>query len=1279
MLCKASEHTAFFIITVKPLQSPLAMTTRPEAIRPIPAITHPPELPISALRDDIADAIENNQVVIVAGETGSGKTTQLPKLCLALGRGTQKVIGHTQPRRLAARTVAARIAAELDAQLGDLVGYQVRFHDQVSDASAIKLMTDGILLAEMQRDRLLRRYDTLIIDEAHERSLNIDFLLGYLKSILPQRPDLKVIVTSATIDVESFARHFNDAPIIEVSGRTYPIETHYLPPEAESQENTEFQIQSVVEDIQAGRYGPRGDVLVFLPGERDIRESARALRSIDNIDVLPLYARLTQSEQNRVFEGGSRRAGLRVVLATNVAETSLTVPGIRYVIDTGQARISRYSHRTKLQRLPVEAISRASADQRRGRCGRLGPGVCIRLYSEEDFNMRPEFTDPEIRRTNLAAVVLQMLTLRLGDISQFPFIDPPDPRMVRDGYKLLEELGAVTSAGKLTGVGRQLSRLPIDPRLGRMVLAAAGQGVLEEILIIASALAVQDPRERPAEKQAQADQQHARFKHKRSDFMAYLSLWLYYEEQRQALSQNQLRKLCKREFLAFMRMREWRDVHTQLRIACRSMKLPAPGKPGAEQGEPMDAGSNYDAIHKALLSGLLSNIAQWHEGREYLAARNRKVHLFPGSALARKAPKWVVAAEIVETARVYARQVASIDPHWALDINPHLLKKHYYQPRWHARRGQVVAYERVSLYGLTLSDKRSVHYGPIAPEQARELMIREGLIPGNMQRPPAFLRHNRALVASLEDLEARTRRRDILAEEQVQFEFYDALLPDEVCTASRLQSWLKRDAAAAKALHMSAELLSARDPGGAIGEQFPDALVIDDLRLRLSYEFEPGGAADGVSLTVPVALLNRVPHARLDWLVPGMLREKCIALVKALPKEKRKHLVPVPDHVDRALAQMIPGDTNLLHTLARQLSAQGRVVLSQADFTDLALDDYYRMNIRVVDADNRLLQQSRDFGALVAQFRDETQASITSTDVNSPARSNISRWDFDALPRQWRFRQAGVEIVSYPALVDKGSSAAIELCDYPDEALRQHRLGVLRLHRLGNAQSVKYLRKQLLRGNDFSLLLARAQIDRDTLVDDAIDAAVVEVMQLNGDLPFDKGAFTAQQSAGRANLVPYGTELETLLRAVLEVLGDIRQRLGDLAPGQRSVSGADIERQLAGLLSPAFLRDTPAVWLQQYPRYFKAVRQRLERLSGQQPKDEKYTALLAEVSAPLQALRESRPALLQQCEAAMSYRWLLEEFRVSLFAQNLGTRQAVSEKRLAQKWSEVTAWLAENP
>ena len=1254
-------------------------TGSPESISPgshirdirIEDISFPDDLPIAERREEIARAIAAHQVVIVAGETGSGKTTQLPKICLALGRGSEKMIGHTQPRRLAARTVAQRIADELRTGLGDLVGYQVRFTDKVSAASAIKLMTDGILLAEIQRDRLLSAYDTIIIDEAHERSLNIDFLLGYLKRLLPQRPDLKLVITSATIDVDSFSRHFNGAPIIEVSGRTYPVQTHYLDPtETDSEEGSAAQIAALVDDIDAGRFGRRGDVLVFLPGERDIRELARALRHNPSLDVLPLYARLSQAEQNRVFSTASGR-GIRVVLATNVAETSLTVPGIRYVIDPGVARISRYSFRTKIQRLPIEPISRASADQRKGRCGRIAAGVCIRLYSEADFMLRPAFTDPEIMRTNLAAVVLQMLVLGLGEVEDFPFINPPDSRMVRDGYKLLEELGAVTPAGELTGMGRRMAGLPADPRLARMVLAAAEHGCLEELLVIASALAIQDPRERPAEKQQQADQAHARFRHPRSDFMAWLNLWRYYEEQRQDLSANQLAKLCKREFLAYMRMREWRDVHTQLSIACRSQRL-QPRPTLAEE-------ENYEGVHKSLLAGLLGNIAQLQEGRDYLGSRNRKLQIFPGSSQARKPPKWLVAAEIVETSGVYAREVGAIDPEWALDINPALLRTHYYQPHWQARSGRVMAYERVTLYGLTLVDKRPVHYGPIVPVEARELLIREGLVAGKLHPAPPFLKHNQRLVRELEELESRTRRRDILVDEQVVYEFYADRLPEDAYTAGRLQGWMKREPAAAAGLRMHRENLLARDPGSNLEQQFPDHLVWEDMRFRLSYQFEPGGASDGVSVTVPVALLNRVPRYRFDWLVPGLLREKCIQLVKALPKEKRKQLVPVPDHVDRALAALEPDNTDLLQALSLALGRHGGPRLAQSDWSPQKLDDYYRMNVRVVDADGRLLGHGRNLDELVNRFRSDTRQSVSSGREHSPARSGITRWDFGELPREWRFRQAGLDILSFPALVDESDSVAIVLCDYPGEARLRHRLGVLRLLRLHSSQQVKFLRKQLLQGNEFSLALAAASRERTVLLEDLIDASYLQAMAVDAAAPYSEADFVQLLERGRADVITRGNELESMLLASLRVLADIRRLLAALQAAAWPDARRDIDAQLQRLLAPAFLRDTPAPWLAQLPRYLKAVRTRVERLPGQYAKDQGHTAQLQALAAPLWEAADRRPGLLLLSEEAARYRWLLEEFRVSLFAQNLGTREAVSAKRLQEQWQAVANWLGKNP
>ncbi|PLW82769.1 ATP-dependent RNA helicase HrpA [Kineobactrum sediminis] len=1239
--------------------------------RTIPAISYPPDLPVVQRREDIARAINDHQVVIIAGETGSGKTTQIPKICLQLGRGREGRIGHTQPRRLAARSVAQRIADELKTPLGEVVGYQVRFTDQVSDASAIKVMTDGILLAEIRHDRLLSQYDTLIIDEAHERSLNIDFLLGYLRQLLPKRPDLKLIITSATIDVERFAAHFGGAPIIEVSGRSYPVETVYIDPAEDRDLGLQAQIVDLVGSIESGSFGERGDILVFLPGERDIRELARELRGLERLEVLPLYARLTRQEQDRVFDL-SRRRQLRVVLATNVAETSLTVPGIRYVIDPGEARISRYSFRTKVQRLPVESISRASANQRQGRCGRVAPGVCIRLYTEEDFLARPEFTDPEILRTNLAAVILQMLQLGLGEVQRFPFINPPDPRMVRDGYKLLEELGAVTRRGQLTSIGKRMARLPVDPRLARMVLAAQQLSCLDEVLVIAAALAMQDPRERPADKQQQADQMHARFRDPRSDFMSWLALWRYYEEQRQALSQGQLRKLCQREFLSFLRMREWRDLHAQLRIGCRQLGLHPAAELAIVEEEP------YEAIHRALLAGLLSNIAQHQEGRDYLGSRNRKLQIFPGSALGRQRPKWLVAAEVVETSRIFARVVGTIDPLWILDTNPDLLKFQYHEPRWEPRQGRVMASERVTLYGLTVVDKRPVHYGPIKPAEARELLIREALIAGRCPRPPAFLKHNLRQLRALEDLEARARRRDLLADEQVLFDFYDERLPGDITTADRLRAWLKTAPDADHSLRVPRELLLARDPGAELGQQFPDRLDWNDISFKLGYQFEPGQVADGVSVTVPVGLLNRVPRFRFDWLVPGLLREKCIALVKALPKDKRKQLVPVPDYVDRALSTLQAGDDDLYAVLAEALSRLGNTSVATSDWDLARLDPFYHMNIRVVDANGKLLAQGRDLAQLVARFRSDTQQTIATVSEHSLARTGLTAWDLGSLPQEWRFRQAGVDIIAWPAMVDQGESVAIELFDYPAQAQLQHRLGVLRLLRLQQRQQVKFLRKQLLQGNETSLLLAACGLERLPLVEDLIDNAWLQASALEENLPWDEVAFGALLA--RSNrVIEHANEQEANLLNALRPLAAVHKLLARYTDKSWSTSVADVRRQLGELWQPGFQRDTPAAWLAQYPRYMKALRVRLERLNGQLERDRAHCATLEGLLTPLAQAVAAQPGLLLLCPAARQYRWMIEEFRVSLFAQQLGTRIPVSVKRLQAQWQEVRTWLDSQP
>ncbi|HWK54907.1 MAG TPA: ATP-dependent RNA helicase HrpA, partial [Hyphomicrobiales bacterium] len=879
---------------------------------PLPPISYPPQLPVSQRVDDIKRLIAANQVVIIAGETGSGKTTQIPKICLELGRGAKGMIGHTQPRRLAASTVASRIASELGVALGQLVGFQVRFTDTSTADTRIKLMTDGILLAETQQDRLLKRYDTLIIDEAHERSLNIDFLLGYLKRLLPKRPDLKVIITSATIDVASFSRHFNEAPVIEVSGRTYPVDLHYRPAEDLS-EGLELPEQVVAafdfirqrerEHRQAYR-----DVLVFLSGEKEIRETADLLRKqqYPNLDVLPLYARLSLREQQRVFESHS---GRRIVLTTNVAETSLTVPGIGYVIDSGLARISRYSVRAKIQRLPIEPISQASANQRAGRCGRLGPGTCVRLYSEADFQARPAFTDTEITRTNLASVILQMLALGLGDIEKFPFLEAPDSRAVRDGYRLLEELQAVDDQGRLLPLGRRMARLPLDPRLARILLEAAQRHCLHEALIIVSALSVQDPRERPLDKQQAADEAHRRFRHPESDFCAFLALWDFYEKQRQEVGSKQLRKFCNTNYLSYMRMREWREVHRQLLLLCQELKLTVNREP-----------ATYEEIHLALLSGFLSQVATRLEEGGYLGGRSRKYVMFPGSTLHRKPVRWIVSAELVETSQLFARMNARVEPEWIEKLAGHLLRRDYAEPHWAERQGQVMGYEKVLLYGLALVERRKVRYARVDPIAAREIFIRDGLVAQRLRTRAPFYHANAATLERVSELEERTRRRDILVDEQTLVDFYEARLPADVLDVASLERWYFRlPKTEAQKLLLRDEDLMRTALDSAELEQFPQRFSSGELDLNLQYAFEPGRVDDGVSVDVPVSALKQLKTEELDWLVPGLLREKCIALIKALPKALRKHFVPVPDVVDKLLPALDASQGSLRVALAHQL------------------------------------------------------------------------------------------------------------------------------------------------------------------------------------------------------------------------------------------------------------------------------------------------------------------------------------------------------------------------
>ena len=1029
----------------------------------VPLVRYDDSLPIAAKRDEIKKALAEHQVLVIAGETGSGKTTQLPKICLELGRGSHGLIAHTQPRRIAARSVAARVAEELGTPLGGLVGYQVRFEDQSDANTLVKLMTDGILLAETQHDRFLERYDTIIVDEAHERSLNIDFLLGYLKTLLHRRPELKLIITSATIDLERFSKHFDNAPIIEVSGRTFPVETWYRPLTSEQDEEgnpieddltVDQAILATLDELaqhERGQGKGPGDVLIFLPGEREIRDAAEILRKaqLRHTEILPLYARLSPAEQQRIFQP---HAGRRVVLATNVAETSLTVPGIRYVIDTGTARISRYSYRAKVQRLPIEAVSQASANQRKGRCGRVEPGICVRLYSEEDFNSRPAFTDPEILRTNLAAVILQMLHLRLGAIDAFPFIEPPDGKAISDGFNLLQELSAVNRENQLTPVGRQLARLPIDPRLGRMLLEGARLGSLQEVLIVTSALSVQDPRERPPERQQAADQAHAQWKDVDSDFAALVNLWRGFEEQRQALTANPLRNWCRKQFLNYLRLREWRDAHRQLALICRELQLTV-------NKEPCD----YPKLHKAVLSGLLSQIGHKTEDGDYQGARQRRFWVHPSSGIGRKRPQWVMAAELVETTKLYARVVARIEPDWIEPLAGHLIKKNHFEPHWEKKRGQVVAYEQITLYGLILVGRRPVHFGPIDPATSRELFIREALVGGEIQSRAKCLAANKRLLETLDALEAKARRRDILADEETLYAFYEARLPAEIHQTATFDSWYRMGSQKdPNLLIMREEDVLAREASEVTAAQYPDSLQVGQLRLPLTYHFEPNHPRDGVTVRVPAPLLPSLPGERLEWLVPGLLEAKCVALIRNLPKALRKNFVPVPDFVKAALARMTFGQGALPQALGHELLRMtgARVPDDAWDESVSLVEGHLRMNIEVVDGQGKFLGEGRDLAELTARFAAASQAALA---VPGDAKSEqpVQAKAFSEVKPTAQQKIAGLSMTVYPALVEDNGTVREGRFSTQAEADFQHRRALQRLLLQQLAEPAKFLRGKL--------------------------------------------------------------------------------------------------------------------------------------------------------------------------------------------------------------------------
>ncbi|MFM0525853.1 ATP-dependent RNA helicase HrpA [Paraburkholderia strydomiana] len=1329
---------------------------------PVPRITFPEALPVSARRDEIAKAIAENQVVIVSGETGSGKTTQLPKICLALGRGLgaggSGLIGHTQPRRIAASATGRRIAEELGTPFGEVVGYKVRFTDNLSPGASVKLMTDGILLAETQTDPLLKAYDTLIIDEAHERSLNIDFLLGYLKEILARRPDLKLIVTSATIDADRFARHFGSeekpAPVIEVSGRLYPVEVRYRPIEEDSpavkaaqgtsgtsggpasreraktpretgKERDRDLMEAIVDAVdELCREGP-GDVLVFLPGEREIRDAAEALRKHHppHTEILPLFARLSAADQERVFRTSNAR---RIVLATNVAETSLTVPGIRYVVDTGLARVKRYSYRNKVEQLQVEPISQAAANQRAGRCGRVADGICIRLYDESDYQSRVRFTDPEILRSSLASVILRMKSLHLTAIETFPFIEPPPGRAIADGYQLLNELGAVDDDNQLTPLGRELARLPLDPRVGRMILAARDQQSLKEVLIIASALSVQDPRDRPIEAQEQADQAHRRFADERSEFLQWLKIWNWFEEAiAHKKSNKQLHEECRKNFLSQLRLREWRDVHSQLLTVVR------------EHGWRLnEAEATFEQIHLALLTGLLGNIGLKADDEPYyLGARGIKFYLWPGSALVKKAGKWVMAAELVETSRLYARCIAKIEPEWIEKIGSHLLKKSLSEPHWEKRAAQVSAFERAVLYGLPIYHRRRVSFGKQDPARARELFIRGALVEGEFDTKLGFFAHNRKLLADIEQLEHKSRRQDVLVDDELIFAFYDQALPKGIYTGASFERWYRDELKKSgqpedklRLLYLSRDDLMRHEAAGVTTDLFPKRMTMAGVEMALTYHFEPGSPRDGVTLAVPLYALNQVDARRCEWLVPGMLKEKTQLLLKSLPQKLRRHCVPLPEYAAGFVDRHGPprfGAGGLLEALIADIREQKQLMLKQSDFKLETLPPHLFMNFKVVDEHGRQLAMGRNLSQLRAELGGQAQqhfqkiassaagaaladaagsrtdgAGVGGAPRTAPASSgqaqrgkgaaasapqtpsqgsagsagsaggtalyeNLTTWNFGKLPELLEIRRGGQTLFGYPALVDRGTHCDVEVFDSPDEAARIHRAGLRRLFALQLKEPIKYLEKNLpgLREMAMQFMTRGTQEElRDQLIDTALDRAC-----LQDPLPDDDVSFHTRRDEGRSRLTLLAQEIA---RLVGQILGEYASVLKKLVQAKSfTAAHADMQNQLDALIGKRFVVDTPYSQLTHFPRYLKGIALRIDKLKADPARDARQ---FAEFQPLLQNYQRAVAQRGGVPDARLSeFRWLLEELRVSLFAQELRTPMPVSVKRLYKVWDSM--------
>lgn len=1242
-------------------------------------IAYPENLPVSLRAGEIAELLLAHQVLIVAGDTGSGKTTQLPKICLDAGYGVRGLIGHTQPRRLAALSVANRIAEELGTVPGAGVGSQIRFKDNTSEQSYLKLMTDGILLAEIQQDKFLNKYEVLIIDEAHERSLNIDFLLGYLKQLLQKRKNLKLIVTSATIDVEKFSKHFDSAPIVAVSGRTYPVETRYAPLAEMSSEQIDDDLQidgiiKAVEDIAKGdklKGSSSGDILVFLSSEREIRATAAKLRKqkYRDVEILPLYGRLRYSEQIKIFKPGR---GRKIVLATNVAETSITVPGINYVIDTGLARISRYSLQSKVQRLPIEAISQASANQRKGRCGRMADGVCIRLYSENDFDGRPEFTDPEIMRTNLASVILRMKHLRLGEIEQFPFLDAPESRAINEGIKLLIELDALSHSRQLTDSGRKMAVLPVDPRYARMLITASTQNCLRELQIVVSALGIQDPREISSDNRQQAMQQLAEFNHEDSDFLSLVKLWEDYEKKRQDLNQGQLRKHCKKYFLSYMRMREWREVHHQLLLSCQKLGL----RMNREVGD-------YEAIHKSLISGSLNQIAKRLDGRNFRGNRNKTFSLFSTSVLASKGAKWIVSGEQIETSQTFATQAAKIQPEWIEEMALHLVKREYFEPHWSKKRQQVMVYEKVQLYGLVIIEKALLSYSKIDPKISRTLFIQEGLIAGEVATDLKVYHRNRELLASLAKQEEKMRRPDLLVADRDVAAFYEQRLPETICSTRDLAAWVRKEGKSAEqSLTMTVDNLIDSDAAMAALHSFPDAAAVHKNKLRLDYVFEPGSKTDGATLEVPIEMVSQLQQADLDWAVPGNLAEKCTALIKGLPKARRKNFIPVNAFVAEACQQMSNKDGDIIASLLAQIRNLKGLELDRAEFEQIELPAHLNTKIRVLKDGKKEIAFAGSIREVRGQLQqqgllengenhlirgDASHRGGKESGYNHPLEATAAKdWDFEDLPEQIEIGES-LKLIRFPALVDEGETVGV--CLFSDKFLAQqkHKQGLVKLYQLRSIQQHNQLKKKFLRLAD--KLVLKAPFALGQLALDATWISYVAAFELDGSMPRSKVEFEQRLNEGKSKVLTLAEKIESLFVEVIDEYYGIGRVLSGLKKGALAYVAEDIENQLASLLHEGFLSDTGLVWFTQYPRYLKAISMRLSKAPHMGDKDQPNTEILSQYQLRYRKLQLK--AASKDKEELLALRWMLEEFRVSVFAQKLGTHIPVSEKRLDKQFDKI--------